>query len=435
MPGVMNRIPLSTAMLYLGFGLILGPMGFGLIRLEPFADSVLLERLTEIGVIISLFTAGMKLRLPLRDKLWWIPVRLATLSMTLTVGFIALAGVFLLKLPLGAAVLLGGILAPTDPVLASDVQVQHSRDDDRLRFSLTGEGGLNDGAGFPFVMLGLGLLGLHNLGDGGWRWIGVDVIWSIAAGLAIGAILGIGVGRVIIWLRQTYREAIGTDDFVALGLMAGAYGIALLCHSYGFLAVFAAGVALRHTERHLSNQAEREKRAQGEKPKTTEELPLQEVELDEKREELASDPEFAPTQMAREVLHFNEALERIVELGLVVLLGGMLTRATWTSDALWFAPLLFLVIRPISVWCGLLGRADLQSAKPYIAWFGLRGIGSLYYLFYAIEHHVPRPLADQLLALTFSVVAVSIVTHGISVTPLSKRYERATEETVSSTKL
>ena len=117
-------------------------------------------------MLISLFTAGFKLKLPWQDRRWRVPVRLATVSMVLTVGGLALAGVFLLGLPLGAAVLLGAILAPTDPVLASDVQVANADDRDRLRFGLTAEGGLNDGTAFPFVMLGLGLLGLHDLGPG-----------------------------------------------------------------------------------------------------------------------------------------------------------------------------------------------------------------------------------------------------------------------------
>jgi NhaP-type Na+/H+ or K+/H+ antiporter len=119
-------------------------------------------------LLISLFSVGMKLGLPFSSHHWRLPLRLAFISMALTVGLITLVGFYLLALPLGAAVLLGGILAPTDPVLASDVQVDEPDDRDRLRFSLTGEGGLNDGAAFPFVLLGLGLLGMHELGDGGW---------------------------------------------------------------------------------------------------------------------------------------------------------------------------------------------------------------------------------------------------------------------------
>jgi NhaP-type Na+/H+ or K+/H+ antiporter len=180
-----ERLPLSAAMLYLGVGLAIGPWGFDLLDLSVFRDVVLLERLTEVAVLISLFTAGMKLEMPLTDRRWRLPVQLASISMVLTVGAITAAGVFIMHMPLGAAVLLGAILAPTDPVLASDVQVANAGDRDRVRFGLTGEGGLNDGSAFPFVMLGLGLMGLHEMGKGagaggpliysgplaaGWRW-------------------------------------------------------------------------------------------------------------------------------------------------------------------------------------------------------------------------------------------------------------------------
>ncbi|MDQ4078177.1 MAG: cation:proton antiporter, partial [Chloroflexota bacterium] len=161
---VMERLPLTSAMFYMALGVVLGPVGFGLIQFDPVAQAGILERLTEVVVIISLFSAGLKLRTPLHDGRWRLPVRLAFISMTVTVGLIALAGVTLLGLPIGAAVLLGAALAPTDPVLASDVQVRSPTDRDRLRFSLTGEAGLNDGTAFPFVMLGVGLLGLHELG-------------------------------------------------------------------------------------------------------------------------------------------------------------------------------------------------------------------------------------------------------------------------------
>ncbi|HEU4649797.1 MAG TPA: cation:proton antiporter, partial [Croceibacterium sp.] len=242
------RLPLSAAMLYLAAGWGIGPDGLALVNLHPQRDAALLERLSEIAVLISLFTAGLKLELPLADRRWRIPVQLASISMLVTIAAVTAAGYFLLGLPLGGAVLLAGILAPTDPVLASDVQVDEPSDRDRLRFGLTGEGGLNDGAAFPFVMLGLGLLSLHELGDWGWRWWAVDVLWSIAAGLAIGYALGALVGRAVIFLRTHHREALGADEFIAFGLIALAYGVALACHSYGFLAVFAAGLALRRID-------------------------------------------------------------------------------------------------------------------------------------------------------------------------------------------
>ncbi|HYH69304.1 MAG TPA: cation:proton antiporter, partial [Urbifossiella sp.] len=183
---VLKRAPVSAAMFYLAAGYAIGPGGLGLINLGLPAGAAVVERVAEVAVLISLFTAGLKLRAPPGDRQWFIPVRLAVVSMAVTVGLIAAVGVYLLGLPLGAAVLLGAILAPTDPVLASDVQVAHAWDRDHVRFGLTGEAGLNDGTAFPFVLLGLGLLGLHDLGPGGWRWAAVDVGWGVAAGLGTG---------------------------------------------------------------------------------------------------------------------------------------------------------------------------------------------------------------------------------------------------------
>src|SRR4051812_16793981 len=194
---VLKRAPLSAAMLYLAAGYAVGPAGAGMLDLRLPAGAAAVERLAGVAVLISLFTAGLKLRLPPGDRRWRLPLPLAFLSMAVTVGLIALIGVCLLGLPAGAAVLLGAVIAPTAPVLASDVQVTDAWDDARARFSLTGEAGLNDGAAFPFVLLGLGLLGLHDLGAGGWRWLALDVAWGVSAGPAAGWVLGTGAGRLV----------------------------------------------------------------------------------------------------------------------------------------------------------------------------------------------------------------------------------------------
>lgn len=410
---MLKRLPLSTAMLYLAAGFALGPLGLGLLRLDPIKASELLERLTEVAVLISLFTAGLKLRVPFADPLWRLPLRLAVISMALTVGLIAVVGVYLLHLPLGAAILLGAVLAPTDPVLASDVQVEHAADHDRLRFGLTGEAGLNDGTAFPFVMLGLGLLGLHELGPQGSRWLAVDLAWAVAGGLGIGWVLGHAVARLVLFLRREYREAVGLDDFLALGLVALAYGAALLAHTYGFLAVFAAGLALRRVEMQNSGNE-----------------PPQDV-LDAgpagTSNEVATDAQTAPAYMAQAVLGFNEQLERIAEVGIVVLLGSMLSSQHLSRDALWFVPLLLLGIRPLAVGLGMLGASASGIQRRMVAWFGIRGIGSLYYLMFAIQHGLPAPLAQRLTGLTLATIATSIVVHGISVTPLMRRYTRRSQ--------
>ena len=405
---LLRRLPLSSAMLYLAAGVALGPYGAGAISLDILSDSALLERVTEVAVLVSLFAAGLKLRISWLDRRWLLPVRLASLSMALTVALVAAAGVLWLGLPVGAAVLLGAILAPTDPVLASDVQVAHATDTDRLRFALTGEAGLNDGTAFPFVMLGLGLLGLHELGPGWRHWVAVDVVWAVLAGLAIGVVLGTVVGRTVVYLRRAHREAVGLDDFLALGLIGISYGAALLVHAYGFLAVFAAGLALRRIER-LESGAD---------------APAEVVQGDADVDDPATHAQTAPAYMAREILGFNERLERIAEVALVVLVGALLPLGRLPADALWFAPLLFLGIRPLAVWASVPGRSVWRLQRRLIAWFGVRGVGSLYYLTYALQHGVDPALGARLAELTLTVVAVSVLVHGVSVTPLMSLYGR-----------
>ena len=426
---LLKNWPLSTAIIYLGLGLLLGPLALGKLHFEPLKNTELLERVTEVAVIISLFSAGLKLRLPFEDGRWKGPLRLALVSMTLTIGLVTVVGYYWLGLSLGAAVLLGAFLAPTDPVLASDVQTRHPEDFDELRFSLTGEAGFNDGTAFPFVMLGLGLLGLHDLGDFAWRWLAIDVVWSIAGGIGVGAALGWLMARLTIYLRQNKRQAVGTDDFIALGLIAGAYGLALLLHTYGFLAVFAAGLALRHTERRISEAHEQSDDnsshvAGDDEENANPSVPESDEDVESLLEDLATDDKRAPRFMARQTMQFSESLERIGELILVVWLGGMIAAQTWDLRTVWLAPLLFLVLRPLAVFAGLIGDKSTGISRPFIAWFGIRGIGSLYYLFYAIEHDLPRETARELIALVFPIIAISIVVHGLSVTPLVKIYDK-----------
>jgi NhaP-type Na+/H+ or K+/H+ antiporter len=408
---VLKRLPLSTSMLYLAAGAALGPLGVGLLDVDVYEQSEVWERVTEVAVVISLFAAGLKLRVPFRDRGWMLPLRLATVSMLLTIGLVSLVGVYLMGLSPGAAILLGAILAPTDPVLASDVQVTDAADSDQLRFGLTGEAGLNDGTAFPFVMLGLGLLGLHEMGDNGWRWIAIDLLWAVVAGLGTGLVLGTLVGRLVLYLRKTHREAVGLDDFLALGLIALSYGVALLVLGYGFLAVFAAGLALRRIER---------TEAGGDKPPQE----VLEAAASADAESLATDPEKAPAYMAQAALGFTEQLERIGEAAVVVLLGGMLSADFLPREAIWFLPLLFFVIRPAAVYAGTVGAGTTPAQRRLIAWFGIRGIGSVYYLTYAMQHGLPETLGRTLAALVLAAVAVSAVVHGISVTPLMRRYTR-----------
>ena len=452
-----SRLPLSTSMFYLGVGVALSPAGLGLAALQPIDAAPALERLAEVVVLISLFTSGLKLGGGWHNKRWLPVLRLALVSMLITVAAITFIGSTLLGLPLGAAVLLGGILAPTDPVLASDVQVASAADRDQLRFTLTGEGGLNDGTAFPVVMLGLGLLGLHDLGRFGWRWLAVDVLWATAAGIGIGALFGLTIGKLVLYLRREHHEAVGHDNFLGLGLIGLAYGAALLCHAYGFLAVFVAGVALRHIERQgtatatahaaaaaaatatataasaaaaAANPTATTRAASG-PAQAAAPLPEQvrsHVEMQHAdplashTQQLAVDPLLASAFMAHAVLSFNEQLDRIGELCAVVVIGLLLWAVQWQHAAWWFVLLMMLVVRPASVALGLLRSGVPRAQRRLMGWFGIRGVGSLFYLAYAINHGLDPGLSHVLTAITLSVVVVSIIGHGISVTPLMNAY-------------
>jgi NhaP-type Na+/H+ or K+/H+ antiporter len=410
---LVERLPLSPGLLYLAIGYALGPAGWDVIALDPIRYSVELERLAEIALLISLFAVGLKLGVPLTDKRWLTPLRLAFPSMALTVLFLAPLAMILCGLPVGAAVLLAAILAPTDPVLASDVQVEDSSDRDRLRFSLTAEGGFNDGTAFPFVLLGLAMLGFHDLGSGNWRWLGVDVLWSIAGGLGLGGASGALIGKLVVYLRTRHKEAVGVDEFLSLGLIAIAYGIAVLCHASGFLAVFAAGLALQRMES-TSNAVLLPAAA---KAKV--------ILAAETEKEIATSEKLAGTYMMRAVQGFNGQLERIAELVVVLATGAMLSYTHIPQGAVAFVLLLFLVARPAAVWVGLLGATSIsRDQRLLISWFGIRGVGSIFYLLYAINHGLPFALAQQLIAITLTTVAASVVLHGISVTPLMALYAR-----------
>jgi NhaP-type Na+/H+ or K+/H+ antiporter len=397
----MRRLPLTTAIIYLAVGIIVGPTVLGLFHFNPLKQSAALEVLTEAAVLISLFAAGVKLPAPVTWARWRSPVLLAFLSIAVTVILIAAFGYYVLGLTLGAAVLLGAILAPTDPVLAGDVQVRHPGDRDRLRFNLTCEAGMNDGSAFPFVMLGLGLLGLHELGDLGLRWVFVDLLWASAGGIALGVGGGVAIAHIAARLRHASPASERYDDFIGLGLIGAVYGVAVLAHTWGFLAVFFAAVALRQTELRLDGElaAGAPGTAQG-----------------------AAEATPATAQVSVASLVFKEHLERISEILLVLLIGGTLFLDSWSWRAVSLAAFVFLIARPISVMGGLAGTRTPWPMRGMISWFGVRGIGSLYYLMYAIEHGLPERLALEFIHLTLIVVTLSIVVHGSSVKPLMLRY-------------
>ncbi len=401
---MIRRLPVNPAMIYLGVGLLVGPTVFGLFHFNPLKQSALLEVLTEVAVLIALFSAGVKMPVPVTFARWRTPVFLAVFSMMATVALIAGFAYYLLGLSLGAAVLLGAIIAPTDPVLATDTQIRHAEDRDQLRFTLTCEAGMNDGSAFPFVMLGMGLLGLHDLGEFGQRWILLDVAWATLTGLAIGVIAGWGLAHVGARLRAHWPDPELLNDFLGLGLIGVVYGLSLWLNAWGFLAVFFAAVTLRHTELKLASASQ-------ESPPS----PLLEVRH-------AAVEDALEQNVSAASLIFKEHLERLSELVLILLIGGMLFVDSWSWRAVGLALFIFIIARPLSVMIGLIGTRTTWRVRGLVAWFGVRGIGSLYYLMYAIQHGLPQDLALELIELTLVVVTLSILVHGISAKPMMSRF-------------
>jgi len=400
-----SKSPFTSAIVYLGAGILMGPTLLNIFGFDPKLQSALLEVLTEIALLISLFSAGIKMPVPFKRERWDAPLRLAWLSMSITVGLVTLFGYYVLHLPAGAAVLLGGILAPTDPVLATDVQVRHAGDKDQLRFTLTCEAGMNDGSAFPFVMLGLGMLSVVDTGTHHLRWLLVDVLWATAGAALVGVAAGALVARLSWRLRGSDPKHEIMDDLVGLGMIAVVYALATLLKASGFLAVFIAAVALRQSELVLAGA-----------PKDRHGL----LEPDTAKSESAKNSETheAPLTVSTEALVFKEHLERLSELTLVLLLGGMISLKSMQWDVVWTALFLFVIARPLSVFAGLAGSDTSLRMRAMTGWFGVRGIGSIYYLMFAIEAGLPPEVAAQLTRIALFVVMLSILVHGFSVKPL-----------------
>jgi NhaP-type Na+/H+ or K+/H+ antiporter len=419
-------MPVTTSAVCLLLGIGIGPSGLDLLKLPLEDASLWMEHLTEVAVLFSLFVCGLKLRLPLRDKRWRIAFGLAGPVMVLTIVGVCALLHWGLRLPWGPSLLIGAILAPTDPVLAALVQVNDARDVDSVRFGLSGEAGLNDGIAFPFVILGLLLL--H--GDGSaaeWQgWVVRSVLWAVPAGLLTGYWMGRGIGRVTLSLRiRNDDSTLSPNDYLALSLIALAYVVAEAIGGYGFLSVFAAGLGLRQVEVKSTgaSQPPAEHLVQPVVGHQNVE-PQHAVHGDTARLESS---QVAAGIMMGDMLSFGGLVERAMEVFLVTLLGVVLV-AHWDWRALWVGGVLFCLIRPACVALMPWGRLLEGRQRLLIGWFGIRGIGSLFYLFYALNHGLTDSVASVCTDLTLSVVALSILLHGISTQPILARYEQRKEQ-------
>ena len=386
MPVLLKRLPLSLPIVCIGIGVLLVwfPV-FPIVWLNPLEHRYLTERLTEFVVIVALMGAGLKLDRPMSWRGWETSWRLLGIAMPLTIAAITLLGWQILGLNFAAALLLGAALAPTDPVLASDVQVgpPQSGKEDEVRFALTSEAGLNDGAAFPFVYLAIAIAlsnasGQPFFGD----WLLIDVVWRTAAGVGIGWLGGKVMGYLTFRLPNRAGISEPKDGLVALGITCLAYGSTELLHGYGFLAVFIAATAFRSVERRHTYH--------------------------------------------KNLHDFTEQIERLLMMVLLVCFGAAIAEGSIFRALSWgvigTAALILVVVRPLTAWMGLVGYVLPPLEKGVIAFFGIRGLGSFYYITYALGQAEFEQ--SQILWVTVCfVVLCSILMHGVLVTPIMRRLD------------
>jgi sodium/hydrogen antiporter len=374
----------SASVIYLsmGLGAALVVNGLDIAWVRPADDHALLEHLSELALIVALFGTGLKLERPLTWTAWAGVARLLLVAMPLTIAAVALLGDALLGLSTAGALLLGAALAPTDPVLAGDIGVgpPGHEDEHEPNFALTAEAGLNDGLAAPFVLAGI--LIAEESGDWALEWLAADVVYAIAVGIAIGA----GTGTLAAWsvkrLRSRDMLAADYDGFHAIATALVTYGLTELAGAYGFLGVFASGIAFRRYEH---------------------------------------DHEINAT-----VHEGAERVEKLLELTVILLLGSMLTIGGLSAPG-WegwlLAVLLLVVIRPAACLLSLVGsRMDRAYEKAFVAWFGVRGVGTLYYVALIVTAGALAPREQELVVWTcMAAVLVSIVVHGITAGPSLRR--------------
>lgn len=385
LPLALKRLPLSLPIVCVVVGA--GVFSIPQVSLTPLPATFpeVTERFTELVVIIALMGAGLKIDRLFSVRNWSVTWRLLGITMPLSIAAITLLGVWA-GLPLVSALLLGAALAPTDPVLAADVQVgpPKSGEEDEVRFGLTSEAGLNDGLAFPFVHLAIALALFEANGEP-WlaRWIGYNVLWEIGIGVLGGWLVGVLFGWLTFHIPAETKLAKTGDGLIALAATFVSYGLTEMVHCYGFLAVFITALTLRRSHRNHKFQ--------------------------------------------REMHDLNEQVERLAMMVLLILFGGalvsgLLSPLTWIDVGLALAVL--LIVRPAAGLVGLIGFNGTRSERLALAFFGIRGVGSIYYLAYAFNAAAFGE-ASRLWGIVGLIVLLSILMHGLTVTPAMRRLDRA----------
>ena len=331
------------------------------------------EVTSELAVIVALFGTGIRIDNLSNYRRWRPTIRLLVIAMPLTIAAVAFMGLAFAGMTLAGAILLGAVLAPTDPVLAGEVQVGPPMEGEEqpVRFALTTEAGLNDGLAFPFVYLALliGSMGFSaaTLGE----WLLLDVLYRIIMGCLVGAGAGWLLARIMFVIPRGNVLADTASGVLAIAGVLLCYGATELAEGYGFIACFVAGIVLRRVE------AEHEFHAK---------------------------------------LHsFNEAIELALTALLLILIGGtfpgLFGELDWVHAGI--AVALLLIVRPLVGWLSMLGTGLPPQERLVVAFYGVRGIGSIYYLAYAASH-LELVNEGQLWATVALTILLSTMIHGFT---------------------
>jgi len=414
--GWISRVPVPIFGIYLVVGILCGPWVLNILHLDILRHSVVISRITDITMAVSLFIAGLKIRHPLHSDIWKMGLRLAVPAMLLTMAALMVLAHFLtgLSWPLSLALALAAIIAPTDPVLASLIAMNDARDENQLRLSLSCEAGLNDGTALPFLLLAL----LWHNAQGAvsavilWKWFSVDLLWALCAGLAVGYLLGKGIGLAATRSRHMQQE-VAPSDFIALALVCLSFALALSLNASGFLAAFAAGIGLRSAEMNVQKSHPCDENAKQEMPAEMQVNPHTRHAIDNKS------PVKLVGLVIGDALSFGDTVERLLAAGLVIILGVTLAQH-WNVQAILLALILFVLIRPTAVYLATWRSGKSRQQRLSMGWLGIRGIGSLNYIAYAFSHGLQGKGADLMIDMAITVVTLSVLVHGVTVTPLLK---------------
>ncbi len=381
MPAFTDKTKISYSILYVAAGALLYLLIDDLPFPDPLTEQEYTLRLTEMVVIISLMGTGLKIDQPFSFKKWAIPFRLVTITMVLSILAVAILAHYLLHLNLASSVLLGAVLAPTDPVLASDVQVGPPLEEthDNVRFSLTAEAGMNDGMAFPFTWLAIFLAGTTTFTEFVAEWTFYYLLYKIAIGVICGFIIGKGIAYLIFGLSERKKTYKLNDGLVSVCATLLTYGITELVSGYGFIAVFVAAITIRNYE--LGHRYHKK-------------------------------------------LHsFTDQIERILLAIVLILFGGgllygLVANLSWLIVV--FALATVFLIRPICSWIALLTNKFHRKEKLAISFYGIKGIGSFFYLAFAIRE-ADFGREGELWTIVSSVVLLSILIHGMTATTVIQK--------------